>query len=132
MFETVGFRLFNLASVPASRTFWVQLRFVTAPEESPKDPYNGDYWGLYLAIEDLDGRFLRGHGLPDGNIFRMESGTGTLAHHGAGAVTNRSDLFRFMRGYQSGSASAEEWWRSQGEPARLLFVPRHLRVHPPL
>jgi len=118
LFETVGFRLFNLAAVPASLTHWLQLRIITGPEETPTDQYQGDYWGLYLALEDVDGRFLRTHGLEDGNLFKMENGAGSLSHAAEGAVTNLSDLFKFMAAYQN-SAPSETRWRS------LLDLPEY-------
>jgi hypothetical protein len=110
LFDAVGFRLFNLAGVPASMTHWLQLRIVTGAEETPANQYKGDYWGLYLAMENPDGRFLKAHHLPDGNLYKMENGAGKLSHQGQGAVTNSSDLFSFMRTYES-SAPSEAWWR---------------------
>ena len=111
MFEAVGFRLFNLAGAPAPATHWIQLRIITTPEESPTDQYRGDFWGLYLALEEVDGRFLRSHELPDGNVYKMEGGGGALSHHGAGAVTNSSDLYGFLRAYTQ-ARRPEAWWRS--------------------
>ena len=111
MFEAVGFRLFNLAGVAAPRTHWIQLRIVTEVEESTADQYAGDFWGLYLAIENEDKSFLKTHGLPDGNIYKMAGDSGGLSHHGAGAATNRSDLDRFLSAYTGGNPS-EEWWRA--------------------
>ena len=112
MFETVGFRLFNLVGVPAPFTHWIQLRVIDEAEESPADQYRGDFWGLYLAIENEDGRFLKGHGLPDGNLYKMDEGGGAeLKHHGAGAVTNRSDLEQFVGTYSKGDPD-EAWWRA--------------------
>ena len=111
MFEAVGFRLFNLAGVEAPHTHWIQLRIVSEAEESSADQYAGDFWGLYLAIENEDGTFLKTHSLPNGNIYKMSSGSGELGHHGAGAVTNRSDLDRFLSAYNGGNPS-EEWWRA--------------------
>jgi hypothetical protein len=67
MLEALAFRLFNLAGVESSHTHWVQLRIVDSPEESPADQYRGDFWGLYLAVENLDDNFLEEHGLPDGS-----------------------------------------------------------------
>ena len=59
--------------------------------------------GTYLAIENEDGRFLKSHHLPSGNLFKMEAGSGELQHHAAGAVTNRSDLFEFMNTFRRGN-----------------------------
>ena len=111
MFESVGFRLFNLAGVAAPDTHWIQLRIIDEAKENPPDQYRGDFWGLYLAIENEDGRFLKAHGLPSGNLFKMEEGSGLLQHHAAGGVTNLSDLFGFMSSYQSRNLP-DSWWQS--------------------
>jgi len=111
MFESVGFRLFNLAGVPAPDTHWIQLRIIDEANETPRDQYRGDFWGLYLAIENEDGRFLKDHNLPSGNLFKMEGGGGELQHHGTGAVTNLSDLSEFMNSYWRGNPP-ESWWQA--------------------
>jgi hypothetical protein len=111
MFESVGFRLFNLAGVQAPHTHWIQLRIVDDAEETPSDQYQGDFWGLYLAIENEDGRFLKEHDLPDGNLYKMMGGMGELKHHGAGAVTNRADLFEFLPALAPG-ARPDSWWQT--------------------
>jgi hypothetical protein len=111
MFETIGFRLFNLAGVPAPFTHWVQLRIVSESQESPADQYRGDFWGLYLAIENEDGKFLKTHKLPDGNLYKMQDGSGELEHQGTGAPSNRSDLLQFLAAYARGNPS-DDWWRA--------------------
>ena len=118
MFEAVGFRLFSLAQVPAPNTHWIQLRIIDEADENPADQYRGDFWGLYLAIENEDGHFLEEHGLPSGNLYKMESGGGSLSHHGRGAVTNNSDLNRFLSSYNNRNP-AETWWRTN------LDLPRY-------
>ena len=111
MFESVGFRLFNLAGVAAPNTHWIQLRIIDEANETPPDQYRGDFWGLYLAIENEDGHFLKAHNLPSGNLFKMQGGGGELQHHATGAVTNLSDLFGFMNGYRRENP-AESWWQA--------------------
>ena len=111
MFESVGFRLFNLAGVAAPDTHWIQLRIIDEANENPPDQYRGDFWGLYLAIENEDGRFLKEHGLASGNLFKMEGGTGLLQHHANGAVTNLSDLFGFMNQFRRPNAP-DSWWQA--------------------
>lgn len=110
MYEAVGLRLFNMAGVPAPHTHWVQLRIIDEADESPADQYKGDFWGLYLAIENEDGRFLKTHGLPDGNLYKMQGGTGELANHGEGQPADRKDLDAFLADYQ-GADQSEDWWR---------------------
>jgi hypothetical protein len=111
LFEAVGFRLFNLAGVAAPHTHWIQLRIIDEPEENPADQYRGDFWGLYLAIENEDGRFLKAHDLPDGNLYKMSGGSGELSHQGTGAAADGADLDRFIGAY-SGGPRPETWWRT--------------------
>jgi hypothetical protein len=111
MYESVGFRLFNLAGVDAPKTHWITLRIVDGKDETPADQYKGDFWGLYLAIENEDGHFLEEHGLPDGNLYKMMFGQGELSNQGAGQVTNRSDIARFM-GSLNRRNLADSWWRT--------------------
>jgi hypothetical protein len=109
MYESVGYRLFNLAGVPAPHTHWLQLRIIDEAAEAPADQYEGDFWGLYLAIENEDGRFLKAHGLADGNFYKMFAGMGDLNHQGEAQVDDRSDLKEFLIGYHR--PQSEEWWR---------------------
>ncbi len=110
LFESVGFRLFNLAGVPAPFTHWVQLRIIDGADENPGNQYHGDFWGLYLAIENEDGHFLKAHRLPSGNLYKMEGGGGALHHQGAGAVTDSSDLHQFMNACHQDQS--ESWWQT--------------------
>jgi spore coat protein CotH len=110
MYEAVGFRLFNLAGVPAPKTHWVQLRIIDEANESPADQYKGDFWGLYLAIENEDGRFLKNHKLPDGNLYKMANGFGELNNQGKDQPADSSDLRKFLEAYNS-APQTEEWWR---------------------
>lgn len=112
LFEYVGFRLFNLAGCPASITFPVHFRIIENPSETndtPSNQYDDDFQGLYLAVEQLDGRFLDQHGLPDGNLYKMEGGTGELNNQGPNHPSDKSDLNSFMSGYNSNPTV--QWWR---------------------
>jgi hypothetical protein len=111
MFEAVGFKLFNLVGVEAARTQWIQFRVIDdVAEANPTDQFDGDFWGLYLAVEQMDGSFLDEHNLPDGNLYKMEGGGGELNNQGASAVTDQSDLGRFMSTYSGNPA--DDWWRT--------------------
>lgn len=119
MFEAVGFKLFNLAGVEASDTHWIHFRIIdNAQEANPTNQFAGDFWGLYLAVEEMGGRFLKEHHLPNGNLFKMESGTGELKTTGASGITNKQDLNEFLSTYNSGNPT-EEWWRNH------LDLPRY-------
>jgi hypothetical protein len=115
LFEAVGFRLFELAGVEASKTNYVHFRVIDDAEETGSSQYNGDFWGLYMTIEQLDERFLDEHGLPDSNIFKMEGGTGPggiggeLDHQAVGLPGDYSDLQEFKSTYES--RPPVDWWR---------------------
>ncbi len=114
MFESVGFRLFNLAGVESPYTTFLQFRIINAPvEASPTTQYEGDFWGLYLVIEQEDGRFLDEHDLPDGNFYKMEGGTGELNNLGPLGPTDKSDLNSFLNTYRSTTSPPDDaWWRT--------------------
>ncbi len=110
MFESVGFKLFNLAGVPAPHTTFCTFRVVDeAQEASPATQYEGDFWGVYLAIEQENGRFLEEHGLTDGNLYKMEGGTGELNNVGPTGPTDKSDLTYLQANY---TGASETWWRT--------------------
>jgi len=121
MFEAASFKLFNLMGVEAPKTLWLQFRIIDEqyedgllnaahpPLTSSGTQYDGDFWGLYLVLEQIDGRFLDEHNLPDGNIYRMNSQSGDeLNNQGPTAVTDWSDLYSFLSGYRS--RPPETWW----------------------
>ena len=114
MFESVGFRLFNLAGVAAPHSSYITLRIVDEAAESfPGNQFEGDFWGVYMALEQLDGRFLDEHGLPSGNLYKMENGTGAgngqLKNQGADQVGDNSDLTGFRN--TASSNPTDQWWR---------------------
>ncbi|MBN8249893.1 MAG: CotH kinase family protein, partial [Verrucomicrobia bacterium] len=114
LFESVGFRLFQLLGLPASHTAFAQFRIVDEPfETAPGSQYDGDFWGLYLAIEQLDGRFLDEHGLPDGSFYKMENGFGEPNNLGPDGPVDSSDLSAFLNTYTPPSHAQlpDDWWR---------------------
>jgi len=114
MFESIGYRLFNLAGVESPTTAFLQFRVIhSAAETNPATQYEGDFWGVYLAIEQEDRRFLDEHDLPDGNLYKMEGGTGELNNLGPLGPTDKSDLNYFLNSYRSTTTPATEaWWRT--------------------
>jgi hypothetical protein len=115
MFESVGFRLFELAGVEAPKSTFLQFRIIDdAAETLPDNQYDGDFWGVYLAVEQEDGRFLDEHGLPDANFYKMEGGTGELNNLGPFGPDNKSDLNAFLNVVNSsqGPTVPDSWWRT--------------------
>ncbi len=109
LFESVGFELFNLAGVPAENTSFVQLRIVEIASESGANQYSTDFQGMYLMVEQPDGNFLDEHGLPDGNFYKMEGGTGTSNNQGPTQVSDGSDLASFLNTYNT-TTPTDQWW----------------------
>ena len=110
MFEALNFKLFNLTGVPSSNTHWVHYRVIDDATEAPSDQYEGDFWGMYLVLEQPDGHFLDEHDLPDGNFYkRIGSSQGNKTNQGPTQVTNHSDLSSFISGYHSRPALS--WWK---------------------
>ncbi|MBN1360467.1 MAG: lamin tail domain-containing protein [Sedimentisphaerales bacterium] len=109
MFEAAAFKLFNLMGCEASNTSWVHFRIIDEADEFGPTQYDGDFWGLYMNLEQMDGRFLDEHGLPDGNLYKIEGYSGELNNQGPTGATDRSDLNQFMNGYRS--RPQEQWWR---------------------
>lgn len=108
--EAVSFRLYDLAGVPSSRTHHLSLRVIDdAAETDPADQYEGDLWGLYLAVEQPNGSFLDDRGLEDGNIYKIEGGSGDKKEQGNTQTVDSSDWNSFYSA--SDSAQTEQWWR---------------------
>lgn len=111
--ETIGYKLFNLAGVAAPHTNYVHFRIIDDAAEVTADQYEGDFMGLYLAVEQMDGTFLKTHELPDGNLYKMEKPTGYLNNQGENAVRDRSDLDAFQDGYRYlVHGPRKEWWQA--------------------
>jgi hypothetical protein len=56
---------------PAPRTLHFHFRVIRGAQESPTDPYAGDFWGLNWAQEKYDVNFLNAHDLPRGNLYKL-------------------------------------------------------------
>lgn len=116
LFESVGFRLFNLAGVEAPKTHYIHFRAVVNANEHSDDPndinsqYDTDFRGLYLVVEQMDGRFLQEHSLPDGNLYKMEPGIYDRNNQGANSVSDYSDIQAFVGTYLS--KPSEAWWHA--------------------
>src|SRR5205823_5188965 len=95
------------------RTIPMTLRIVENAAETGANQYSTDFQGLYLGVEEPDGRFLDAHGLPDGNLYKMESGSGPgggkLHNQGPTQPTDNSDLVAFMKAPDA--TPTDQWLR---------------------
>lgn len=110
--ETISFRAYQLAGVPASDCLPIHFRVVTTPEEQGKTQYDGDLWGLYNAIEDTDGAWLDNHHLPDGIVFKPEDG---VKHRPSGFTQDPNAVWGEFQHGPRGDAVA--WWRAHMDMA---------------
>ena len=114
MFEAVGFKMFNMMGSHAPKTNWVHFRIIDEAAESGSSQYDGDFWGMYLAIEQMDGKFLDEHDLPDGNLYKIEGHnveSGEKNNQGLTSVADLSDFSAFKSGYYNDPNPTEQWWR---------------------
>lgn len=109
LFESVGFKLFDLCEVEACETHYVQFYVIDENSPTGANQYEGDYYGLFLAIEQMDGRYLDQHDLPDGNLYKIEGHNGDSNNQGPTQVSDGSDVSAFINGYRGNSPSAQ-WW----------------------
>jgi hypothetical protein len=117
--EALSFRAYQLAGTPAANTHWIQWRVVSEPSDSdPNNPYAGDLRGLYLAVQDMDGDWIKEQGLPDGNVYSIQSGRKHLAR---GGPADPSDWNAFLEGIRQDHP--EEWWREH------LNLPAYFGFH---
>ena len=106
--ESLGFRMYQLAGGVGSNTHFYHFRIIDEAAEAPSDQYDGDFWGLYTAIEQPDVKFLEERNLPDGNIYNVHGGSGsTKRAQGATQVSDKSDLFAFQALHSSGTSQAQ-------------------------
>ncbi|BCU76447.1 CotH kinase family protein [Luteolibacter sp. LG18] len=121
--ESVSFKAFALAGMPSPNTHYYQFRVVRGATETPAagttiaDPigtadgqYAGDFWGLYMAIEQIDGSFLDERGLADGNVYKIENSAGDKKHQAPGQAVDSSDWNTFRD--TGASTQTEAWWRA--------------------
>jgi hypothetical protein len=111
MFESTTFRLFNLAGVAAPNTNFVHWRVIDCAAVDCGGQFSTDFWGLYIAIEQPDGRFLDEHDLPDGNLYNMEDWVPDRQNLGRNGPTDFSDVNAFLNAIRHNVPDAA-WWRT--------------------
>jgi len=122
--EASSYKLFQLGGLPSPNTHYYHFRVVRGATETPaagttiNDPignadgqYAGDFWGLYLAVEQPDGSFLDERGLPDGSVYKIENNGGDKKSQGATQPIDSSDWNTFRDAHVSADPT-EAWWRA--------------------
>ncbi|MCH2044588.1 MAG: lamin tail domain-containing protein, partial [Saprospiraceae bacterium] len=66
--ESVLYRMFTLQEKgQASYADYLHLRVIDSQNE--QDTFGGDFWGIYLNLENYDKDYIKSHRLPEGNIY---------------------------------------------------------------
>ena len=108
--EMMNSILFSLSGVPTWQAHWFHFRVVDNAQEAP-DQYRGDFWGMFLAVEEYDGQFLKARDLPSGNLYKLSAGVGNparqLRYQGPQSVDDFSD-YHNLRDRLSPSRSDDE------------------------
>lgn len=105
--EVLSMRSYRLAGVPSPQATWVQWRVVYNIEEvSPKNQFEGDLWGLYVAIGDMEPKLLADSKLPDGLSVSIQSG---IKHAPSDFTDPTKEWEKFLKGMRSNPIEA--WWR---------------------
>lgn len=97
--ELMNSRIWTLFGVPAPSTHWTHLRVINGTDEAPSGTngqFEGDFYGLLLAIQSYDARFLEAHDLEKGNLYKLKSsvhdGKSVQRYQAADSVSDASDF----------------------------------------
>jgi len=112
--ETMNNQLFNMVGVPSPWIHALHFRVVDGAEEAPSGTngqYYGDFWGLYIALEDYDARYIDAHDLLDGNLYKLKNaefnGNNIKRNQGLDSVSDDSD-FQNIRAMNNSDRS-DDW-----------------------
>ena len=127
--ESLGFRAYQVSGGTGCNTHFFHFRVIDSTSEAPADQYAGDFWGMYIAIEQPEAEFLNERGLPDGNIYNVHGGSGSsLRNQGATQVSDKSDLFAFQRLHSRGTSQAQ-WEANLDFEDYFAFNAMHLAIN---
>ena len=115
--EPMNTYLWDLLGVPAPFMHNFHLRVIDDREESPtgeNGQYDGDFWGMFLAVEDYDVRFLRSHDVPKGNLYKLKDGeldgVEQRRYQADGSVSAAEDYDNVLENLHH--TQTEEWLRT--------------------
>lgn len=131
--------MWNLTGTPAPFTHWGHFRIIQNEEEH-LDQFRGDYYGMLLALEEFDARFLDSHDMEKGNLYKLISGrTNGLdvqRYQAADAVNDASDFANII--FQLRPDKSDDWlrdyvnWESWNHYHAVVDMVRHYDVRPNL
>ncbi len=82
--ESMIHKILNLTGAMGRHVDYTQFRVV---DEANENGNTGDFWGVFLILENYDGDYFKEHDLPDGNIWRHKR-SGAFPHR----MTHQGDF----------------------------------------
>lgn len=108
--EVVNSRIWRMAGIECPYFYHFHFRVIDDAAEAPNQ-HDGDFFGLGMAFEDIDGRLLEARDLPDGNLYKWKDGERNplelQRNQERYSVTDGSD-FSFNRSNLNSSRSINE------------------------
>ncbi|MGI8604245.1 MAG: lamin tail domain-containing protein [Verrucomicrobiales bacterium] len=120
--EALSYRVFEVAGNASLRTHYVHFRVIDAAQESGPTQYDGDFWGLYLALEPSEGNFLDERNLPDGNVYSIEGGGGDKKHQSPTQSATSADWTTFRNGVIAAGQTEAFYRANEDLPTLFTFM----------
>lgn len=137
LYQATNHMLWNLTGTPAPYTHWGHFRIVQDAEEYTTQ-HVGDYYGMLLAMEEFDSRFLDSHDMEKGNLYKLISGRtngkDVQRYQAADSVNNASDFSTIIN--QLRPQRDDNWlrehvnWDSFNRYQAVVDMVRHYDVRP--
>lgn len=139
MDQATNHLMWNLTGTAAPFTHWAHMRIIRGADEAP-DQFRGDYYGMLLALEEYDSRFLDAHKLEKGNLYKLIShrrnGLDVQRYQAPNAVSDGSDFSTIIN--QLRPERPDSWlnehvnWDSWNRYHAVIDMIRHYDVQPNL
>lgn len=137
LFQATNHLMWNLTGTPAPYTHWGHFRIVQGAEEYTSQ-HVGDYYGMLLAMEEYDSRFLDSHDMEKGNVYKLISGRtngkDVQRYQAADSVNDASDFSTIIN--QLRPERDDNWlnehvnWDSWNRYHAVVDMIRHYDVRP--
>lgn len=135
MDQATNHLMWNLTGTPAPFTHWGHFRVIQFADEAATQT-QGDYYGMLLALEEYDSRFLDSHNLEKGNLYKLISyrtnGKDVQRYQAPDAVTDASDFSNII--FQLRPQRDDNWlsehvnWDSWNRYHAVVDMIRHYDV----
>ena len=114
LYEMANSHLWRVFGVPVPSMHWFHFRVVDGADEAPaglNGQHLGDFFGLMLAVEDYDSRFLSARNMPEGNIYKLNSyilnGKEVERFQATDSVNDASDFYNILNNLRA--ARTADW-----------------------